>query len=497
MWMADPKAALVALARAYSLSELVSMDDFRVRDAVEEATAGLRSASSVELRGAELRVADEAVPDPDGSLEELARDLALSGVRGLRVPAEAGADALLEFLRALREGAGRGKPERSARELAAGVPGVGVLFAGPEPEAAGVAAELSTLFGGTGGPSPDGTSTERASEPGASGSTSLDELVDRYLEAGPEERTALRARIRSAGARTLTEEGPGPVAEEVERLALDSVSGSGDPAGLELARDLLDSAVAAVLVERVGSSREEGRREKLMEASARLGSRMATAFARALAETEDRSARSTYIQAMVALGEDARDEVEAMLDDSRWFVLRNGARVMGGIGTEADVRHLTAPLAHEDARVRQETVRALARIGGEDAVTLLQGMVNDPDPDVRAATATALGTLGSARTVKVLLERLEVEDAENAQIQILRALGALGDPGAVPALEKRAAGTFFSRPPAPVRIAAYRALASIGTPHATALLEVARDDREEPVRTAVRSLLDARESREG
>ncbi|MDX1568664.1 MAG: HEAT repeat domain-containing protein, partial [Longimicrobiales bacterium] len=124
---------------------------------------------------------------------------------------------------------------------------------------------------------------------------------------------------------------------------------------------------------------------------------------------------------------------------------------------------------------------------------LLLGMVDDPDPDVRAAVATALGALGLDRAVKFLLERLEIESEEKVEVQILRALGALGDPGAVPSIEKRAVGTFFSKPSTPLRVAAYRALGSIGTPRATQLLREARDDRDDDVRRAVRSMLDRRE----
>ncbi|MFW6200382.1 MAG: HEAT repeat domain-containing protein, partial [Gemmatimonadota bacterium] len=213
----------------------------------------------------------------------------------------------------------------------------------------------------------------------------------------------------------------------------------------------------------------------------------------ALTETDDRGARHAYLDALVALGEDGRAEAKKMLDESRWWVVRNGATILGGTGTRSDVEDLTAHLAHDDARVRLQVVRALARIGGEDAAMLLLGMVDDPDPDVRASVATALGALGLDRAVKFLLERLEIETEEKVEVQILRALGALGDPGAVPSIEKRTVGNFFSKPSTTVRVAAYRALGSIGTPRATQLLQEARDDRDDEVRHAVRSVLDRRE----
>lgn len=136
---------------------------------------------------------------------------------------------------------------------------------------------------------------------------------------------------------------------------------------------------------------------------------------------------------------------------------------------------------------------ALARIGGEDAGALVVGMVDDPDPDVRGAAAMALGVMKVERAVKPLLQRLEEEEEEDVQVQILRALGGLGDPGAVPAIEKRAVASFFSRPPTPLRIAAYKALSDIGTPHAMELLETAAVEKDDEVREAVQTILSARE----
>jgi HEAT repeat protein len=72
---------------------------------------------------------------------------------------------------------------------------------------------------------------------------------------------------------------------------------------------------------------------------------------------------------------------------------------------------------------------------------------------------------------------------------VLQALGQLGDPGAVNAIEKKAVGSFFSRPPTEVRIAADRALHHIGTPHAMQVLHAAADDKDPVVKNVARQLL--------
>ena len=70
-----------------------------------------------------------------------------------------------------------------------------------------------------------------------------------------------------------------------------------------------------------------------------------------------------------------------------------------------------------------------------------------------------------------------------------RALGQLGDPGAVNTIEKHAVGGRFSKPKSDVRIAAYKALNHIGTPHARRLLNQAMDDKDAEVKKVVRETL--------
>jgi HEAT repeat protein len=94
--------------------------------------------------------------------------------------------------------------------------------------------------------------------------------------------------------------------------------------------------------------------------------------------------------------------------------------------------------------------------------------------------------------VKPIMTMLdETRDMDRA-LPLIRALGHLGDPGAVPSIERYAVKSLFSRPPTDVRIAAYRALHQIGTPHARKLLNRAIDDRDPKVKAAVKSILHLR-----
>ena len=163
------------------------------------------------------------------------------------------------------------------------------------------------------------------------------------------------------------------------------------------------------------------------------------------------------------------------------------AKIDQGSGSIED---LTGSLADENAEVRRETVRSLAQIGGESAGILVSSMLGDSDPKVRVAAALAVTELKVERAYKQLVEILEKKKEEDVVIEeVLRALGALGDASAVPAIEKRVKRSLFSRPSTEVRLAGLAALASIGTPHAVSLVKKARNDKDPEISAAAAKLL--------
>ena len=92
--------------------------------------------------------------------------------------------------------------------------------------------------------------------------------------------------------------------------------------------------------------------------------------------------------------------------------------------------------------------------------------------------------------MKPLLRVLEQDGNEEVQVESIQALGKLKDPGAVALIERKITGRFFSRPSKAVRLAGFRALASIGTPHAKNLLKKASKDSDPDVRRLALGLTD-------
>ena len=246
---------------------------------------------------------------------------------------------------------------------------------------------------------------------------------------------------------------------------------------------------AVPLVAELGQERDDDRRHELVDELARMGQPAVDALASALSQTDDRLSRRVYLEALISLAPVSLPVVEEMMDDPRWFVVRNGTYVLGEVGGARSVELLMGALASAEPKVRREAVLALAKTGGDDAGQLVYGMLDDPATIVRVAAASAVGALGVQRAVRPLTKILEEEDDPDLILAALHALGHLKDPAAVHAIERHAVGTFLRRPPPDLRIAAYQALRRIGTPHARRVLNRGVDDRDPAVKAEVRRLL--------
>jgi len=326
-------------------------------------------------------------------------------------------------------------------------------------------------------------------------SEELAEMVRAYGEASGDERERLAEEIRAEGVRRREARDITALTDMVEILG-DACVVSSSPARAReleaLAAAFTTATVASRIVGRLGEVRDEEERARYLAMVPHLGNEVAEALGDALVEARGRYQRRVFMDALVALGAPGMHRAQEMVDDPRWFVVRNGVAILGEMGVEAEeaVSHITGTLANPDPRVRLESVRALGKLGGEDAEMLLVGMLNDQDPEVRAAACRSVGVLKVEKALKPLLQLLEEDEEEDVRVGALQALGQIGDPGAVPVIEKRALGGLFSRPGRDVRIAAYRALAGIGTPKARNLLEKARSDRDREVRAVVEALLE-------
>ncbi|HEX8432764.1 MAG TPA: HEAT repeat domain-containing protein [Longimicrobium sp.] len=247
---------------------------------------------------------------------------------------------------------------------------------------------------------------------------------------------------------------------------------------------LANAAIIEELVARLGRSRTEEERGGLRSTLLHLGAEVVTPLVRALISATDLSARRAYRDTLVALDGVGVSLLEDMVGDERWFVVRNMVGILGEIRSADALHHFARTVVHGDARVRRETILALSKLGGEESVGLLVKGLADREAGLRSAAALGLGLTKSPAAVTPLLGRLQQETDVEAVTEMIRALGRIGDPRAVPALAERAAGGFFSRTPVVVRVEAARALGEVGGEAAREVLQRLVRDRAGEVREA-------------
>ena len=249
---------------------------------------------------------------------------------------------------------------------------------------------------------------------------------------------------------------------------------------------IANRAIIEELVDRLGKARNEAERSSVRATLLHLGADVVTPLVRSLVAASDLSARRAYRDALVELDRVGVPLLEDMVGDERWFVVRNMVGILGEIRSADAIDHFTRTIRHHDARVRRETIVALSKIGGEESVGLLTQGLNDKEANLRAASALGLGLVKAQTGVVPLLKRLQEETDGEVVLEMVRALGRIGDPRAVPTLAERATGgRFFGRIPTPIRVEAVRALGEMGTNDAArATLRGLLRDRAPEVREA-------------
>lgn len=184
-----------------------------------------------------------------------------------------------------------------------------------------------------------------------------------------------------------------------------------------------------------------------------------------------------------------------MLNDSRWFVVRNAADLLGEINATAAEAALIDLLRHTDDRVRRSATNALLKLGTPSALKTIYEAVNDASPEVRMQAAAAISTKRDGRTSSTLIRAIEDEDDSDVQVAMIAALGRVATNDAVQKLQKLAEpeARLFRKKSLNIRVAAVQALGEAKTPAAVAALKELTSDKDREIReTASRALAHAR-----
>lgn len=150
--------------------------------------------------------------------------------------------------------------------------------------------------------------------------------------------------------------------------------------------------------------------------------------------------RAMVCDLLIELGAGKIDLLGKVVDDQRWYVVRNVANVLGRMHDPKAVAHLARLVHHPDYRVRRETVMALAAIGTDNAQTALAGFLHDADERIRVRVLQSLDTGHAWTMLPQLLTMLERRDLFERQLELKRAalevLTRLGARQSLPALRR-------------------------------------------------------------
>lgn len=236
------------------------------------------------------------------------------------------------------------------------------------------------------------------------------------------------------------------------------------------------------------------RKQRFFEVLERTAEEGAEALIEQIAQAQTTEDRRSLVEVLGEL-QAAVPALVRMLGDSRWFVVRNAADLLGEMAATAAEEALIGLLSHSDDRVRRSTTNALLKLGTPAALKAIYEAVNDASPEVRMQAAAAIATKKDGRTSSTLIRAIEDEQDGDVQIAMIAALGRVGTADAVQKLAKLAQpdGRLFRKKATNVRVAAVQALGEAKTPAAVSVLKELAADKEKEVRdTASRALAHSR-----
>lgn len=157
-----------------------------------------------------------------------------------------------------------------------------------------------------------------------------------------------------------------------------------------------------------------------------------------IGRTGSLKARKILSTALGELGEAAVPTLLSLMNDSRWFIIRNLCSILGVIASRKALSALTKCLHHQDLRVRKEAVRSLAQLGGHEAESAILGVLRGTDSALHPQAISSLGGMQSKKAVPELMKIVCTRDLflKNLSLKTdaLSAIAVIGDHQVTPQL---------------------------------------------------------------
>ena len=193
------------------------------------------------------------------------------------------------------------------------------------------------------------------------------------------------------------------------------------------------------LISLLKSSDEEVRLDTTIRLSALRTPGAAAALASTASDPSER-VRAAAIMGIGNCGDPAFAPIVSarLLGDKSVHVRKSAAYALGKLRTDQSIAALTSALQDKELEVRGAAAVSLGEHEDPAAITALIAALSDKSAFVQERAAIALGRYGraSASAVPPLIKLLTADAVHGVKLQAAIALGQIGDPSALPALEK-------------------------------------------------------------
>ena len=155
---------------------------------------------------------------------------------------------------------------------------------------------------------------------------------------------------------------------------------------------------------------------------------------------ESLGGRRVLFNLLCLFGDAAVREAHKRLRDPREYFVRNLLILIRRAGTASSITYVKPMLQHADGRVRMEALNTLLKFKDQASVKLLREAILSEDPDI-SSQAVSLAAQYRVREVTedvlTRIKRVILFDTDySVNVEIVKALGEIGDPRAIPDLEK-------------------------------------------------------------
>jgi hypothetical protein len=179
-------------------------------------------------------------------------------------------------------------------------------------------------------------------------------------------------------------------------------------------------------------------REGVLRLARALKAHLASPLLDALEAEDDPTERKFLLFVLSSLGSDIIPEVLRKLASGRWYTVRNMLYLVRACGSDAHVEAVRKFIKHRDPRVCMEALNALLRFRTQDSIPYLKFYLQSKDDSLRNGAVALSGIHRAKEAVPLLIGLLEKKDALgagfHAKAPVVKALGEIGDPRAVPVL---------------------------------------------------------------